>query len=110
MMKYILKGRACGKTYDLLQWLRQKSTQSGEVRVAVFPSKERAMEMRRQNPDLASWQFVSAEEVLNRRGEGMFSALRGRVNLGIDNLEMFLGQATEWRVSVVTDTPEEVLR
>ncbi len=88
-MRVDVSYRQSGKTTRLLKWLR--AAKKGEHRVGVFATKQEAMQHLRENPDLESWQFISAAEL---RAPRIFSGvLRGRggeVVLGVDDLDRLL--------------------
>lgn len=87
-MKVVALGRQRGKTTQMLQWLREAP--KGEHRVIVSPTKEEAMRLLRENPDLASWQFVTIEETRSSYNawSGVLHGRGGRIVLGIDNLDL----------------------
>lgn len=104
-MRVMVTGRQGGKTTAMLEWMR--GAPEGEHRVCVSASREQAMRLLRDNPDLESWQFVALDDV--RRGGAFGGVLRGRgghVVLGIDNLDMVLGALIYWPVDAVTVTGE----
>lgn len=109
-MEFILKARGGGKTRDLLDWL--EAAPDGEGRVIVSYSSRRAMELLREAREagrqVESWQFVGVDEV--RGDKGAFNAVRlhgRRIELAIDDLDLFLPRFFAWPVAVVTATPPE---
>lgn len=104
-MRFIIRDRQQGKTTDLLAWMREAP--EGEHRICVSHARDRAMQLLRENPDLESWQFVTAEDL---RGHGAFSGVLrgrgGRVVLGVDDLDLVLSRLLGWQVGLVTATVE----
>ena len=94
--------RQGGKTTRMLEWMR--SAPAGEHRVCVSVTRMEAMRLRRDNPDLESWQFVSLDEVDRRAWGGVLSGRGGWIVLGLDNLDMMLSQLLGWPVGKVTWT------
>lgn len=86
----------------MLQWMREAPL--SETRICVSATKEQAMQLLRDNPDLNTWQFVSLEEA--RKGH----AARGRgrnLVYGLDNLDLMLGTFFDWPVRFATITDQE---
>jgi len=105
--RIIIGERRSGKTTAMLKWVREAP--EDEHRVVVSHTHQEAMRLRRENPDLESWQFVGLSEVL-RQGNSVFSGVLvgrgGRVVLGIDNLDNALSQLIYWPVGALSLTDE----
>lgn len=98
MIELDIRGRRGGKTHAMLEAMRQAPP--GEHRICVCASRDEAMRLLRDNPDLESWQFVSLHEVM--QGQGMWSGVLygrgGHIALGLDNLDLMLEQMLHWPV------------
>lgn len=87
-MRFIVRHRSQGKTTKLIEWM--KAAPEGEARVLITHSLGETNRLQRENPDMASWQFVNIPDLT---GAGfMAGVLAGRRNvvLAIDNLDMVL--------------------
>ncbi len=95
-------GRQQGKTTKMLEWMR--AAPEDEVRVLVSHTRARSMQLLRENPDLYSWQFVSSEEML--RGHTTHQAIRGRIVLGVDDLDLVLQRLLNFPIGRISMTGE----
>ncbi len=77
--------RRVGKTFAMLKWMREAP--EGEHRVCVSVSKDEAMRLLRENPDLESWQFVSSDEIGRGTWSGVLFGRGGHISLGVDNAD-----------------------
>lgn len=108
-LRVLVSGRQCGKTSELLKWVRSAlpDDPNPELRVIVTHTRDRASQLRDNNPDLESWQFMSFDE-LRHPSRGTWDQLRGRrgrIVLGIDDLELSLTQMLpDFTVGAVTMT------
>lgn len=75
----IIGNRDTGKTYQMIKWL--KEAPEGENRMCVVIHEDEARHLRKRNPDLKEWQFIS----LNAFMRGHFVGWENCV-LGIDNV------------------------
>jgi hypothetical protein len=87
-MRVISMPRRGGKTTAMLRWMQEAP--EGETRVMACFSEQESMRLlrlsREQGLGLESWQFVSAKEARHLSGH----PFRGRVVLGLDNLDIWL--------------------
>ena len=104
MMKVITAGRRGGKTTAMLEWMR--AAPEGEHRVCVAHSRDYAMRLLRENPDLESWQFVAPHDITPQAWSGVLRGRVGRIVLGIDNLDLILGPLLGQEVGAISVTVE----
>jgi hypothetical protein len=103
-MNVVVGSRGTGKTMRMLAWMR--AAPEGEHRVLVAHSRDYAMQLYRDNPDLESWQFVGPEEVKPGAWSGVTYRRGGRIVLGFDNLDLWLQRQMRWEVGAVSLTAE----
>lgn len=106
--KIVIRPRQGGKTTEMLRWMREAP--AGEHRVIVSATRQEAMRLLRENPDLASWQFVSIDEVRSAdksAGSGVLYGRGGQIVLGIDNLDLALSQLIHWPIGAFSITDED---
>lgn len=105
-MKVITTPRGGGKTTRMLAWMREAP--EGEHRVLVCFSSHEAMRLRRENPDLKSWQFVGPDEPRNGRAwSGVLFGRGGVVVLGFDNLDLWLAARLPFVVGAASLTSDD---
>ena len=110
-MLVCVRGRQEGKTTALLDWMCAKDKPTNEVRMGVFIRGDLAMgalrQARAEGRMVESWQFVSQHEITSH---GIWSAIRGDIVVGLDDLDIMLdsGIRARWPVGFVTITGELV--
>jgi hypothetical protein len=104
-VQVIARPRHAGKTTAMLDWMR--AAPEGEHRVCVAHSREEAMRLLRENPDLESWQFVGPDEVTRAAGSAVLRGRGGRIVLGFDNVDLTLGRIFHWEIGAVSLTVSE---
>jgi hypothetical protein len=104
-MKFLVTGRGEGKTTKLIEWM--KAASDGEVRILVSHSLREVNRLQRENPDMASWQFVGVDDV---RAPGFLAGLPRyeRITVAIDNLDLVLQGLlhSQYPITVVAATGE----
>ena len=102
-MKWLVGGRASGRTTEMLRWVAESS--DGDVRVLIsLTSDEAMMNLRRAREmglEVESWQFIGWEEVRDGRFRGSRIGYPD-VRFGIDNLDLLLSRLLPIPVSAAS--------
>lgn len=106
-MKFDIGGRQVGKTKRMLDWA--EAAPEGEHRVIVSATEHQAMDLlrrsRKEERKLESWQFVGVQELKgNQIFSGVIMGRGGQIVLGIDNLDLIVGNWFQFRVGRVSAT------
>ncbi len=107
-MKIHATGRQQGKTTRLIEWMMQAP--DDVHRVLVTHNAREADRLYREYGEklgLERWQFMSAMEVRGEYG-ATWRGRKGRLELGVDNLDIVLPMLLGWRVGWVSATADVV--